>query len=50
MKKQGNILNTEQSRSNGAKQAKKVVYGLTIDVSSLPKDIRREIYKDLFPE
>ena len=50
MKKLGNILKEEENRSKVAKQAKKRVSGLTIDVSSLPKDIRMAIYKDLFPK
>ena len=41
-------LQVKENLSKGEKQAKKVVSGLYIDVSSLPKEIRKEIFKDLF--
>ncbi len=41
-------LQVKENLAKGEKQAKKVVSGLYIDVSSLPKEIRKEIFKDLF--
>ncbi len=46
--RQGNIRKEQETLAKGEKQAKKVVSGLYIDVSSLPKEIRKEIFKDLF--
>ena len=44
---QGNIRKEEENLAKGEKQAKNKVSGLYIDVSSLPKEIRKEIYNDL---
>lgn len=50
-KKQAIIPNREQNGSKVAENdKKKVVYGLTIDLSSLPKDIRKEIFKEILPK
>ena len=46
--RQGNIRKEQENPLKVAKQAKKVVSGLYIDVSSLPKEIRKEIFRDLF--
>jgi hypothetical protein len=44
---QGNIRKEEEILAKVAKQAKNKVSGLYIDLSSLPKEIRKEIYSDL---
>jgi hypothetical protein len=44
---QGNIQHSDKNLGKVAKQAKNKVSGLYIDVSSLPKEIRKEIYNDL---
>ena len=45
---QGNIRKEEENLSKWAKQAKNKVSGLYINLSSLPKEDRKEIYRDLF--
>ena len=49
-KKRVNIRKEGENDCRAAKYKEKVVYGMTFDVSSLPKDIRREIYNELFAE
>ena len=44
---QGNIQHSDKNLGKVAKQGKKVVSGLYINLSSLPKEIRKEIYNDL---
>ena len=45
--RQGNIRKEEENLAKVAKQAKNKVSGLYINLSSLPKEDRKEIYRDL---
>lgn len=49
-KKRVNIRKEEENDSKADKYKEKMVYGLTIDLSSLPKDIRKEIFKEILPK
>ena len=49
-KKRVFIRKEEENGCKAAKYKEKVVFGMTFDVSSLPKDIRKEIYKEMFAE
>ena len=46
--RQGNIRKEEEILAKGEKQGKNKVSGLYINLSSLPKEDRKEIYRDLF--
>lgn len=45
---QGNIQHSDKNLAKVAKQAKNKVSGLYINLSSLPEEDRKEIYRDLF--
>ena len=49
-KKRVNIRKEVENDSKAAKYKEKVVLGTTFDISSLPKDIRKEIYKEMLPK
>lgn len=45
--RQGNLRKETENLSKGAKQADNKVLNMAFDVSSLPKDIRLEIYNQM---
>lgn len=45
--RQGNIRKEQESRCKVAKQGKNIVLDMRFDVSSLPKDVRIAIYKEM---
>jgi hypothetical protein len=49
-KKRVNIRKEGENDCRAAKYKEKVVLGMTFDISSLTKDIRKEIYKEMLPK
>ena len=49
-KKRVNIRKEGENDCKTAKYKEKVVLGMTFDISSLPKNIRKEIYKEMLPK
>lgn len=49
-KKRVNIRKEGENDCRAAKYKEKVVLGMTFDVSSLPKVIRKKIYREILPK
>lgn len=45
--RQGNIRKEQETLAKGEKQGKNKVFDMAFDVSSLPKDVRIAIYKEM---
>ena len=52
MKKRKRVFIRKEGENDckAAKYKEKVILGMTFDISSLPKNIRKEIYKEMLPK